>query len=584
MPLTVLSSNIELEKEEINFHFSNVHVLIIEDSSADTEIMTGLLAQSRKCTYTFSTVKTIGDAILQMAAQKFDICLLNFFIGSDNVWSILDVTSKVTKEIPLILVTDFDDEDIDNQFAATGVADCLKKGGLSRKILEKSIRYALHANIQRKRLEQLAHHDTLTGLVNRNVFFNALDNIFRREKKPDRISALFYIDIDHFKLVNDRWGHHSGDVVLTSVANRIASCVRKSDVIARLGGDEFALIVENLTYPECHMIAQKILCSVRHPVESDFCNLQISLSIGFALLEDKNLPITTYVKRADEALYEAKKSGRNGYKVFNGELARTYEETLYLGSEFSKAVNNNSLKLYFQPVLCATTHQLLSLEALLRWPVGDKVLLPDKILPVVERIGAMGLLTEWVIKETCSQLIHWLYQSPNLVVSINLSVSQLEPSLVTCILENLRASKISASNLQIEIHKHDITPLSKEALSVLNVINQIGVNIAIDNFGQGFSSLHELAFIPTSSLKLSRSFIQDLEANCGGEKFLKATIHFAQELGIEVVGEGVETLEQQSFYQQLGVNELQGYLYSKPLNSIQCTQYLESPRSSPTLQ
>ncbi len=567
-----------------NIRFTDIHVLIIEDSCSDTEVVRGLLSKSRKCTYTISVVQTVSEALSLFAEQRFDICLLDFFIGSDNAWTILDVTSKIAEKMPLILVTDFDDEDIDDQLAATGVADCLKKGGLSRKMLERSIRYALHAEAQKKRLEELAHHDALTGLVNRNVFFNALENIFRREKSADRVSALFYIDIDHFKLVNDKWGHDSGDLVLTSVASRIASCVRKGDVIARLGGDEFALIVENLTYPECHMIAQKILCSARKPIKNEFFELQISLSIGFSLLEDKDLPMTTYVKRADEALYEAKKTGRNAYKVFSGELAKSYEETLHLGAAFAKAVSDNALKLYFQPVLCAKTRRLLSLEALLRWPVDGKVLLPEKILPVVERIGAMDLLSEWVIKEACSQLSHWLDKYPSLVVSVNIAISQLVPNLITYLMESFHNSKIPASNFQIEIHKFDRSPLPAEGLKILNVINELGVNIAIDNFGNDFSSLSELAYMPTSSLKLNQSFIHNIEENCASEKFLKAAIHFAQELGIEVVGEGVETLDQQNYYQQLGVDELQGYLYSKPLNANQCSKYLEHSQSRHLLQ
>ncbi len=554
--------------------FLDIHILLVDDDDCDVTLIKRLLSQSSKTQYSYTVASTIDTAIEYLKTETFDICLLDYFIGCENAWSVLDVSQKNIQGMPVILVSGLDDEEIDDQLALMGVVDCLDKSGLTRKLLERSIHYALHAEKQRLQLNKLAHYDSLTGLVNRSLFFNKLQGMIETAGSRDRISVLFYIDIDNFKNINDTWGHDVGDQVLTCVSRRIGASLRKTDTVARIGGDEFALIIDDLTYPECHMIAQKILCSMYDPVRTDHNYICSTLSIGFTLIEDNSLSITDYVKRADSALYEAKRSGKNQYKVFNGELAKTYEESLYLGCEFNNAIANNMLKLYFHPVISTETKKILSLEALLRWPIGGVVLLPVKILPVVERLGKMDALTEWVIKSATEQMAFWLDDFPELVVSVNIFVAQLRPSLVLAMNKYLRESGIPASNFQLEINKEDEAPFPEDAILILNELSRIGVNIAFDNFGKSFSSMYDIATLPTSTLKLNKSFIQDAEKSISSQNFLKAAINFARELGIEVVGEGVETLAQQESYQNLGVHDLQGFLYSKPMDAERCSQYL----------
>lgn len=554
--------------------FADIHILLVEDDDCDVISIKRLLSSSSKTQYSYTVASTIDTAIEYLKTEKFDICLLDYFIGSGNAWSVLDVSQKNIQGMPVILVSGLDDEEIDDQLALMGVVDCLNKSDLTRKLLERSIHYALHSEKQRFQLNKLAHYDSLTGLVNRSLFFNILQDTIKTAGSHDRISVLFYIDVDNFKQINDTWGHDVGDQVLTCVSHRIGASLRKTDTVARIGGDEFALIIDHLTYPECHMIAQKILCSMVAPIQADGISIRSTLSIGFALIEDDSLSITDYVKRADSALYEAKRSGKNQYKVFNGELAKAYEESLHLACEFNKAITNNTLKLYFHPVICTDTKKILSLEALLRWPFGGQVLLPDKILPVVERLGAMDVLTEWVIKNATEQMAYWLSDFSDLVVSVNIFVAQLRPNLVLTMDKYLRESGIPAANFQLEINKEDESPFPEDAILILNELSRLGVNIAFDNFGKNFSSMYDIAAFPTSTLKLNKSFIQDAEKSISSQNFLKAAINFAKELGIDVVGEGVETLAQQASYQKLGVHDLQGFLYSKPMDAARCSQYL----------
>lgn len=570
--------SIDFIEIDSNCRFSEIHVLIVDDDKCDVIALKRMLSQSTKAKYTYTVATTINAAIKCLAEQKYDICLLDYFIGSGNAWAVLNASSHHLHEMPIILVTGLDDEEIDDQLALMGVVDSLSKHGLSRKILERSIRYALHADRQRQQLDHLAHYDSLTGLVNRSSFFDALQDIIARadaNSNPNKTTAaLFYIDVDFFKQINDQWGHDIGDIVLTCVARRIGASLRKTDTVARIGGDEFALIIEHLSYPECHMIAQKILGSMRDTIKTEGVEVNSSLSIGFALIEDSSLTVTDYIKRADGALYEAKNAGRNTYKVFNGVMAKNHEEALLLSSQFTKALKSNQLKLYFQPIICAQTKALLGVEALLRWPFEGKMLLPDKILPIARRIGAMDILTQWVIKNACEQLSFWVGENPKLVVSINIHVAQLKPSLIETIKKSVHAVDVSARNIQLEINKQDEKPFADEAIVVLNELSQLGVHIAFDNFGENFSSMYTLATLPTDTLKINSSFISKPGASRQSQNFLRAAIHFARELGIDVVAEGIETLAQQETFQEMGANELQGYLYSKPMDQKQCSQYL----------
>jgi diguanylate cyclase (GGDEF)-like protein len=424
-------------------------------------------------------------------------------------------------------------------------------------------------------LQKQAFLDPLTHLPNRLLFEDRLRHaVARAERREGRLAgreperlAVFFIDLDGFKSVNDSLGHASGDDVLMEAARRLNQAARESDTVARVGGDEFLLLMEGVGgLPDCVQLARRLLASLALPFDTAGRQVEISGSVGVVLYPDHGQP-DKLVAHADTAMYAAKRAGGNTYAMFEAHMNDGGVDLLSLQSELRQAIGTGQLTLHYQPKVDGRKGHIRGVEALVRWNHPQRGLLgPGEFIPVAERFGLINALGDWVIQETCRQLREWSRAGAHMRVAINLSVHQLrEGSLVTRIQTALQDHGVDPSQLLCEITEsvamEDIvaTQRSFEGLA------RIGVYLSIDDFGTGYSSLSYLRSLPARQLKIDRSFVSDLETSRDARAIVDAVVHLAHAMGLSVVAEGVETEGQRDILLELGCDELQGYFYARPM-------------------
>lgn len=419
-----------------------------------------------------------------------------------------------------------------------------------------------------QKIEQLSHHDRLTQLLNRFSFESRLGQAISIAKRHKLELAVLLIDLDHFKDINTSLGHKVGDALLKMVAERLKSQVRESDIVARLGGDEFTLAMTDI--PNHHLLAMKINAIQKVLSEGYQINGEVLFctpSIGVSLYPNDADSVQDLIKHADAAMYHAKAQGRKNFQYYSSELA-TYSSTrLLLAQELHTAIDKEEFELHYQPKIDALTMQMSGLEALIRWRHPDRGLIPPvEFIPLLEDTGLIEDVGLWVINEVCRQLTEWERKGlPSLCTAINLSARQLKSTqLISQIESALRTYNLKPSALELEITETVAMEDPERAITVLNKINALGINIAIDDFGTGYSSLAYLKKLPIQTLKLDRAFVQDIETDSNDAAISAATIALAHNLGLKVVAEGVETLEQQSFLVDHQCDMLQGFLHGRP--------------------
>lgn len=418
-------------------------------------------------------------------------------------------------------------------------------------------------------LEHVATHDSLTNLPNRMLFQDRLDQAIIRAERQVKLGALFFLDLDRFKNVNDNLGHQIGDDLLTQVADRLSHISRSTDTLARIGGDEFTLIVEGLnSTDELNRVAEKILDSFVKPFKLGGYKLDISVSIGISTFpHDSNDPVEI-IKQADTAMYSAKESGRNTYQFFTQELTSNAFEYFALEVALGKALSRNEFFLVYQPQYDINTDNMIGVEALLRWRHPDMgVVSPNRFIHIAETTGQIEAIGEWVIKEACRQCTRWnQIGMSGFTISINLSRKQLViPNLCERIQLILNSEKVSGKRLEFEITESSILESKDVVYENLKKLKAMGINMAIDDFGTGYSSLVNLKQFPLSRLKIDQSFVRDVTRDTNDEAIIRATIALGKSLQLKIIAEGVEREDQKAFLLNEGCDQVQGYLYSEPL-------------------
>ncbi|MGE5615942.1 MAG: putative bifunctional diguanylate cyclase/phosphodiesterase [Bacillota bacterium] len=430
----------------------------------------------------------------------------------------------------------------------------------------------LHNIDDRKRMQDdmrhRAMHDTLTNLPNRGMFMEALDRALRRSKRrQNRISVLF-IDLDRFKVINDTLGHQAGDQLLTAVAERLRSAVRDSDLVARLGGDEFVVLIEDHAGPEEVMIvAQKILQMLDRPVLIEWREVHISCSIGIAAYPDDGEEVDVLMKNADIAMYQAKERGRNNFQFYSPELNKLTLQRLELETRLKGALERNEFFLQYQPEIDLATGKVLGVEALLRWQdPKTELVMPVDFIPLAEETGTIIQIGRWVLDQALADLKRWRDQGLDIYVSVNISARQFQHhDLLNEVFQALQNHHVSAKHLRLEVTEtmmmHD-PPAAERALSALK---GLGVELAVDDFGTGFSSLSLVRRFPIHVVKIDKSFVGGCPHNRECVAIVQAVSAMAYTLGLRVVAEGVETQEQLDMIAAFGCDGAQGFLFSRPV-------------------
>jgi len=423
-----------------------------------------------------------------------------------------------------------------------------------------------------ERIEYQAYHDALTDLPNRFLFLDRLVIALAQAKRHNRCVAVLFLDLDHFKVVNDTLAHSAGDDLLRAVALRLTSCLRSEDTVARLGGDEFVFILPNVhpsgAAASAARVAEKVLDVVRTPFVINGQELFVTASIGIAMSPHDGMEPETLVKNADAAMYRAKDQGRNAYHFHTPLSQRRAEVRLTLESALRRAIERDELFLVYQPQVDLKTGRISGFEALLRWNrPGFGVMEPKDFIPLAEEIGAIVPIGEWVLSSACRQMRIWHLQGrSDLRLAINLSPRQFQHESLTKMVESvLEDTQLDASSLEIEIteslsiHDSDLT------IGRLSHFRGLGITVSLDDFGTGYSSLAHLRMLPIDSVKIDRSFITDLREIGAERAIVEAIVTMAHSLGLRVVAEGVETEAQQAVLSAVGCDEMQGFVYAKPL-------------------
>lgn len=440
-----------------------------------------------------------------------------------------------------------------------------------------------------ERIEYLASHDSLTNLPNRETFNELLRHAIEMADRHQRQIAVLFIDLDRFKVINDSLGHDAGDILLVEVADRLRSRLRASDVVARLGGDEFVVILEETAArDDVEQVAGELLSALSQPLQLRGHECHTSASIGIAMYPDDGSDVQTLTKNADMAMYLAKEDGKNGFRFFSKEIKTQSIERLTLESALRRALERDQFSLHYQPKVDMVSGQITGVEALLRWmhPELGQVS-PGQFIPLAEETGLIVPIGRWVLGEACAQNMAWQRRGLRPVtMAVNLSPRQFaDEHLLHDVDEALLASGMSPVLLQLEVTESMVMRNVSRAIRVLDAIQNRGIRLAIDDFGTGYSSMSLMKQFPIDTIKVDRSFVRDLAHDTEDQAIAQAIISMGKALGMTVIAEGVETVEQREFLRQHACDEMQGFLFSKPLPADELAQLLRSaPRLETTLE
>lgn len=414
------------------------------------------------------------------------------------------------------------------------------------------------------------NRDSLTGLPNRSLFYDRLEHALTQAQRNREQLLLLFIDLDHFKWVNDCLGHAAGDELLIQVSQRLSSCIRQSDTLARLGGDEFTIILPNLCKgQQAERVVRTLLDELQRPFSVKDTLVEIGGSIGIALYPEDADNIDDLINRADTAMYRAKSEGRSCYQYFTQELHAEAMQRIKLEKELLKALERDQLLVYYQPILELSTSQLVGLESLIRWQHPELGLLPPGLfLDVAEEIGLNKDFSHWLAQQACSQTQRWReqFQLDSLKLSINLSCRHCRQLLSAEVLEALlKGSGLPAQNLALEITENIINSKNPHIIEHLEALKALGVHLWLDDFGTGQSSLSLLKRLPIDGVKIDPVFISSLDREPDSLNQAQAVLALMQSFGLKLIAEGVETQAQQDFLRTHGCELAQGYLYARPM-------------------
>lgn len=440
---------------------------------------------------------------------------------------------------------------------------------------------------ERKRIEeQLVHdafHDALTGLANRALFMDHLRlTIERCKSRHSNYYAVLFLDFDRFKVINDSLGHAEGDELLVQIAERLSTVVRTGDLLARLGGDEFViLLTEMLDAEDAMHVARRIQSDLENPFNLRGSEVFISASIGIALSTDGPRTADEMLRDADIAMYRAKAMGKARYEVFNESMRAAATSRLQLENEIRVGIERREFELFYQPILWLETNELVGFEALVRWRHPERgIVFPESFIPAAEESGLILPLGRWILAESCRQLRDWqtsYRDADGLVVHVNLSCKQfLQSNLVEQVAEILAETGVSPACLKLEITESYLIENSETALRTMTGLRSLGVGLSLDDFGTGYSSLSYLHSLPLNCLKIDRSFISRLNENGENSQIVRTIIEMAENLNMQVIAEGIETHEHLAELNRLNCGYGQGYLFSRPLDTIAVAEFISA--------
>jgi diguanylate cyclase len=438
----------------------------------------------------------------------------------------------------------------------------------------------LNAITQRKQAElyYLAHYDALTEIPNRTLLADRLEMAIREAERKKRLVALLFVDVDRFKQINDSLGHAAGDAVLRQVVERLKSIARSCDTVARLGGDEFVLLIEDMEdVTDAELVAHRLVESMQEPIALLGHSLIATISVGCAIYPLDDLQSSPLLAKADAAMYEAKASGRNSFRRYSPDTTLYNPARMTLENDLRQAIEQDQLLLCYQPQVDLITHSIQGVEALVRWrhPVRG-IISPMQFIPIAEESGLIVPLGEWVLRQALRQQRIWRDEGiPEFRMSINISARQVQqPGFPEFLAAQLKEHDVEARLVELELTESMLMQDVDAALETLSKIKKLGVTLAVDDFGTGFSSLSYLQRFPIDRLKIDQSFVRNIESTPANESIARAIIALAESLALDTVAEGIENPSEMAILKHLRCQEGQGYLFAKPLSATEVATWI----------
>ncbi len=560
-------------------------VLLVEDNLIDAQLVRRLLRRVSGSYYRITHVRTLNDAVLSAEEVTPDVILADLNLPDSRGTQTVTSLQTSYPDIPLVIVSAWEDEAISLRSVKAGAQDYLVKGHIDGSNLHRVIRYAVERKRTELELVRLAHYDQLTSLPNRTLLRERVDHAIARAMRGGSGVATLVLDIDRFKEINDMLGHEIGDKLLIEVARRIRAAVRDQDTVARLGGDEFAVVLEGVSEArEVLPVIERIVDSLAELTTIEGKSVNSSTSVGIAMYPENGSNLSELLRAADLAMYQAKSSGRGRYQFFADAMQEEAQSRHALEWALRRAVERTEFELAYQPQICLRTGQIIGVEALLRWvsPTRGR-LTPYHFIAGLEEFGLINEVGEWVLHTACEQVRRWHGMDfEPMRIGVNVSAQQFEdPMLIDKIRGALKETRLPAQFLEIELTESCLMADPTQAGALLREIREVGVRVAIDDFGTGYSSLTYLHDFPLNALKIDKNFVRGVESNERGGPIANMIVVLGKNLGLDVIAEGVETEAQLQYLRKQGCDVAQGYLYARPESPGDLTPWLAAHQRVP---
>lgn len=549
------------------------NILIVDDNPNNILLARKIL---EKVGYTITAAEDGQTALTLFNGKQFDLILLDIMMPGIDGFEVcrrIQANQERQYKVPIIFLTSVTDPASIVKGFELGAVDYINKPIIS-KVLIARVETHLELSRQRKWLEKQATIDELTHLLNRRGFINALKDRLRFHRRTNMMASLLFIDLDHFKKINDSMGHDAGDELLEKVSEILRKMVRETDIIGRFGGDEFVVGLLDIKSPEdAAIVSNKIIKEVSKPFIIKDTEVFIGTSIGIALFPDDAENLGMLIKNGDSAMYQAKKSGKNCYAFYETKMEEAAKRKLLLDSSLHHAIQNNEFKLMYQPQVVSGSGEVFGAEVLIRWMRPEQGMIsPAEFIPIAEKNGLIVPIGEYVLREACRQTKQWHDEGYSKIkISVNFSVKQFQQrNIVSVIKKAIADTGLAPEYLNIEITESLLMNNIQETIDKLQELKDLGIESSIDDFGTGYSSLSYLQQLPVAHLKIDKAFVDNVNKD---DTIASAIVNLGKNLDLHVIAEGIEHDEQNVKLMELGCQMAQGYLFGKPMSAEEFESY-----------